>query len=203
MAKEKSSINFIPWKGKNYDSVDNCFGFRLAVIGLSFYSNECSSQNCKFKQQCSNGHCRLWAHETIEWLNYRPFKRFCNLLAPDLSAYTVWNSIVFTNYLQIGVSRWNEIRKDCYDVAEQAFFEMIEDPQYKPQKLILWGAQLRDYGPSGDWTWTHSESTPYTGYYRLADSSKVMTYCLTHPSAFKSDEFWEEEGKRLRNWMNE
>lgn len=182
-------LKFQPFVGKSYDN--NAFGKRILVLGDSHYGSEPSPN---ITRDVINRY--LYANAEHEgWMNtFTKFERsLVNKETNRQDSQMIWNSLMFYNYLQVLLDGPRAAgTPEEYAQSAGAFFEVLE--KYKPQILIVWGKRLWNMLPESNWEDGEDISVDgYSvdnGYYKLSDGHLVKAFCIYHPSAGYSWDYW-------------
>ena len=106
---------------------------------------------------------------------------------------TIWNSLLFYNYVQELMSGPREApTRGQYAASADAFFEVLE--KYRPEVIIVWGKRLWENLPNVKWEDGERVLVDGyevdNGYYCLNNGYKVLAFCVYHPSASYSWDYW-------------
>lgn len=183
-------LSFLPFVGKNYLS-GGVFGKRVMVLGDSHYgSNPTPNITQDVIRYFLDPSC-----EREGWMNtYTKFERsMVNKETSMAESATIWNSLLFYNYVQELMSGPREApTKEQYAASADAFFEVLE--KYRPEVIIVWGKRLWENLPNAQWEDGErvlvDDYEVDNGYYCLNNGHKVRAFCVYHPSASYSWDYW-------------
>lgn len=194
-------VFFKPWIGCQYNN-GGIFGRRIMVLGESHYCGE----NCKECGLTPDSYCSEFTSRVVNdylnqnneregWMStYLKFERsLVNHITTPIESETIWNSILFYNYLQVAMQEPRQTGSTIqFKAAEAAFFNVLD--QNQPDLLIVWGKRLWNKLPYDRWTnGDKFKVDGYdidNGYYSLSNGKMVRTICVYHPSVGYSWDYW-------------
>lgn len=193
-------VFFKPWVGDYYES-GGIFEKKILILGDYFRCGE----KCP---DCGNGlnheNCRTFATDVVrsimdgEKAGWTPtFRKFESALLGSLTSVgksrEIWNSVAFTNYLQIAAG---SSRTDCpaenYNMAAPAFFELLE--LLRPDIVIAWGKRLYAKMPRENFKEespvTGNGCSALTGNYTVPGGSIIPVMWIQNPASAFSWKKW-------------
>lgn len=189
-------VFFRPWVGRYYAS-GGLFGKRILVLGESHYGIGAPSRDTTRNVVGAYLECPEAVSPELQ-----SFKRFERSLVGTVTDVRerrqIWDSLLFYNFVQEIATDAPRQRPDVKNPGQsvEAFFEVLE--AHRPEYIIAWGYRLWDkLLPTERWEWGEeiaADGLPpiKTGYYTLADGTRIKAVPVKHPSAGYSWTKWHE-----------
>ncbi len=194
------NVTFLPWVGKHYS--EGIEGRKIMVLGESHY---CEPDDVDPEFTTDVVHWYLSPERKHEgWMKtFTCFERAFvgkELTLEERDAF--WNSILFYNYVQVGMPgpRVSPTSEE-YQKSEEAFFEVLEE--YCPDYVIAWGVRLYDSLPNKGYQLPDVKLTSgdeiATWAYETKGGHVVQVLRSYHPSSGYAWEYWHEVIKEFLN----
>lgn len=151
---QEAGVKFLPFVGDNYehgisfDEKGNLVlgteakpGKKVLVLGESHYCDEGLSDEKLSSFTRNVLDCYLDPEERYSWM--RTFVKFERALAnadTNIDSESIWNHLMFYNYLQRTLQGPRMAGEKYYEEAKKPFFAILE--KYKPDYIIVWGRRL-------------------------------------------------------------
>lgn len=199
------NVFFKPWIGKNYEKA-GIFQKKILALGEAHICGGCETCGIKHAPFCEEVTTKKVIEDYLKdhsgnWSRtFRKFERALVGVHTDNSqSDTIWNSIAFYNYIQVGMDASRKRPTDImFTEAERPFWEVIE--HLGPDLIIVWGkTRMYDNMPFNSW----KKDTPikienveaYSGWYRL-NGKEIRIIWIAHPSSAFS---WSKWHKIIKN----
>ena len=155
----------MPWVGKDY--AKGYEGKKILVMGHVHVCGGCDECSMEYhKGPCPKDMTSLAVRNYLNWekgeyepdpeykkwlCTYRNFTKA--IFGTDDYSYeeceSLWNHIMFYNYVQTSMSEWYEQpNDDMYNMSELPFAQVLK--AYKPDLIIVWGSRAYGMAPWGN-----------------------------------------------------
>lgn len=203
-------VFFNPWVGLCYNSGIN--GKKLMIMGHVHVCGGCNE--CGIIKD-KNEECASFTKDVVKdyikwretgeipslgyegWLNtYLNFAKAFFGYEPDikLEKCELWDKIIFYNYVQSAVAKWDQKPNiDVYKRSQVPFLEVINE--YEPDIIIVWGADTFNRTPGGgiiEEPIVYEEIKAMRYIYTLNSGKQCTMIKIHHPSMFFSYSKWHE-----------
>ena len=210
---QEAGVMFLPFVGDNYeygisfDEEGNLVlgteakpGKRVLVLGESHYCDEgcCDCGNFRLHKECAEFTRNVIndyldeSKERQRWM--RTFLKFERALAnadTNIDRNSIWNHLMFYNYLQRPLRGLRMAGEKYYEEAKEPFFAILE--KYKPDYIIVWGRRLFVNLPSENvLEGEYMPSIEINIWSYQIDGHTIMVLPVVHPSGGFLWGYWHE-----------
>ena len=210
---QEAGVKFLPFIGDNYehgisfDEEGNLVlgteakpGKRVLVLGESHYCDEgcCDCGNFRLHKECAEFTRNVindYLDESKERQNWmRTFLKFERALAnadTNIDRNSIWNHLMFYNYLQRPLRGLRMAGEKYYEEAKEPFFAILE--KYKPDYIIVWGRRLFVNLPSENvLEGEYMPSIEINIWSYQIDGHTILVLPVVHPSGGFLWGYWHE-----------
>lgn len=149
---QEAGVKFLPFVGEDYDQgisfdeegklVLEGQGKKVLVLGESHYCDEELSDEelSSFTRDVLD--CYLNSEEQCSWKRtFLKFERALSNADPNIDSNSIWNRLMFYNYLQTPLYSVRKVgTKKDYAAAATPFYKVLEI--YNPDCIMVWGGRL-------------------------------------------------------------
>lgn len=194
---QEAGVKFLPFVGDNYEDgisfdkdgklVLEGQGKKVLVLGESHYCDEDLSDEklSSFPRDVLGRY--LGSEERDSWM--RTFVKFERALAnadTKIDSESIWNHLMFYNYLQRPLRGTRMASEKNYEEAKNPFFAILE--KYKPDYIIVWGRRLFAKLPNEKGEYMSCNDMNLWSYNIEGKMIKVLP--IYHPSVGFSWDYW-------------
>lgn len=210
---QEAGVKFLPFVGDNYEhgisfdkegnlvlGTEEKLGKRVLVLGESHYCDGdcCDCGNFKLHKECAEFTRNVineYLDESKERQNWmRTFLKFERALSnadPNIDRNSIWNHLMFYNYLQRPLRGLRMAGEKYYEEAKEPFFAILE--KYKPDYIIVWGRRLFVNLPSENvLEGEYMPSIEINIWSYQIDGHTIMVLPVVHPSGGFLWGYWHE-----------
>ena len=210
---QEAGVKFLPFVGDNYEhgisfdkegnlvlGTEEKLGKRVLVLGESHYCDGdcCDCGNFKLHKECAEFTRNVineYLDESKERQNWmRTFLKFERALSnadPNIDRNSIWNHLMFYNYLQRPLRGLRMADEKYYEEAKEPFFAILE--KYKPDYIIVWGRRLFMSLPSENvLEGEYMPSIEINIWSYQIDGHTIMVLPVVHPSGGFLWGYWHE-----------
>lgn len=192
-----AGVKFLPFVGEKYEDgisfdkdgklVLEGQGKKVLVLGESHYCDEDLSDEklSSFTRDVLGRY--LGSEERDSWM--RTFVKFERALAnadTKIDSESIWNHLMFYNYLQRPLRGTRMASEKNYEEAKNPFFAILE--KYKPDYIIVWGRRLFAKLPNEKGEYMSCNDMNLWSYNIEGKMIKVLP--IYHPSVGFSWDYW-------------
>ena len=168
-------------------------GKKVLVLGESHYCDEDLSDEelLSFTRDVLDSY--LNSEERCSWKRtFLKFERALSNADTNINSKSIWNHLMFYNYLQCPLRGLRMAGEKYYEEAKEPFFAILE--KYKPDYIIIvWGRRLlvnlpHENGEEVDFM----PSIDMNSWRYKIDGNTIKVLPIYHPSVGFSWEYWHE-----------
>lgn len=194
----KNALAWDPWVGDNYGTL-NKINRKILILGESHYGSE---KDHWFNRDLT----RLTIQEKIgeapgekgkiykKAFHTNIFKTFNDGNPTPETLKAFWHSVAYMNYVQGTVADTSRVapKKEDWDESQEAVTKKIEELQ--PDAILVLGYRLWDniWFRFADKELHVTQFNNHRNTIRLKNGSKPIMFCVKHPSAGYSSNFFRE-----------
>lgn len=197
---QEAGVKFLPfvgdeyWNGISFDKDGNLVlgteenpGKKVLVLGESHYCDEDLSDEelSSFTRDVLDSY--LNSEERCSWKRtFLKFERALSNVDTNIDSKSIWNHLMFYNYLQCALHGSRMAGEKYYEEAKDPFFAILE--KYKPDYIIVWGRRLFAKLPNEKGEYMSCNDMNLWTYNIEGKMIKVLP--IYHPSVGFSWDYW-------------
>lgn len=197
---QEAGVKFLPfvgdeyWNGISFDKDGNLVlgteenpGKKVLVLGESHYCDEDLSDEelSSFTRDVLDSY--LNSEERCSWKRtFLKFERALSNADTNINSKSIWNHLMFYNYLQCPLRGLRMAGEKYYEEAKEPFFAILE--KYKPDYIIVWGRRLFAKLPNEKGEYMSCNDMNLWTYNIEGKMIKVLP--IYHPSVGFSWDYW-------------